>query len=419
MLRKIIRYLIIICCLTLVVYLFIKPILKKRNAATASTDANATLSAEGTPGGVALPVQVQPAIMGDLIIRVPATGTTEPLQVITIIPKTSGEIVELPVYEGKTVRKGDLLFRFDDREAKLAIAEARGALLRAQGEFGIWNYSRIETEKKQYSALSNFSEIEARWQLAQQKYTSGEISDSLFQQARINYETASVMAGKNQVEVAEASTGLLQARTALEKAQLALAFSEIRAPFSGIIGNLEIAHHQFVAGGKECCQLMDLSQVKVAVGILENEVSFLQPGRKAAVSFPAFPNEIFEGEIVTINPVIDPKTRTCRVTVMLLNPHNKIKSGMFAYVKLDAQIFHKKFLVPKPAVLIRDNRKLVFIVREGRAKWCYVETGLENEDFVEVLESKFDLKPEELVITDGHFTLVHDAPVRVVEAKKE
>lgn len=50
----------------------------------------------------------------------------------------------------------------------------------------------------------------------------------------------------------------------------------------------------------------------------------------------------------------------------------------------------------------------MFIVREGLAKWCYVETGLENEAFVEILDSTFDLKPGELVITSGHYTLVHD-----------
>jgi HlyD family secretion protein len=417
MFKKIIRYVIIIGCLALVVYLFIKPILNKQNAADAATDAEATLSTEGSSGSVSLPVQAQPAFIGDLVIRVSATGVTEPFQVITIVPKISGEIVELPIYEGRNIQKGDLLFRFDDREAKLAINEARGALLRAQGEFGIWNYSRIETQNNLKTSSSNFSEIETRWENAQAKHASGELSDSSLQQARVEFETASVMAGKNQVEVAEASTGLLQARTALEKSQLALAYCEIKAPFAGFVGNLEIANHQFVSAGKECCQLVDLSQVKVAVGVLENEVGFLQPGRKAAVTFPAFPNQVFEGRIETINPVIDPKTRTCRVTVLIPNSQNRIKSGMFAYVKLDAQIFHEKFLVPKPAVLIRDNRKLVFIVREGMAKWCYVETGLENEEYIEVLESKFELKPEELVITDGHFTLIHDAPVRVVEAK--
>ncbi|MFQ5677199.1 MAG: efflux RND transporter periplasmic adaptor subunit, partial [bacterium] len=71
------------------------------------------------------------------------------------------------------------------------------------------------------------------------------------------------------------------------------------------------------------------------------------------------------------------------------------------------------FLVPKEAILIRDQRKLVFIVRDGLAKWCYAETGLENDDFVEILSSTFGLKPGEMVITSGHYTLVHDARVKI------
>ncbi|MFQ5637297.1 MAG: hypothetical protein ACE5IR_04810 [bacterium] len=69
-------------------------------------------------------------------------------------------------------------------------------------------------------------------------------------------------------------------------------------------------------------------------------------------------------------------------------------------------------MVPKEAILICDQRKLVFIVRDGLAKWCYVETGLENEKYVEILDSTFGLKLGERVITSEHYTLVHDARVR-------
>lgn len=88
---------------------------------------------------------------------------------------------------------------------------------------------------------------------------------------------------------------------------------------------------------------------------------------------------------------------------------------MCAFAKLQAQIFCDRFIVPKEAGLVRDNRRLLFIVRDGLAKPCYLDTGLEDEQSVEILGSAFDVKEGELVITSGHYTLAHDTPVRVGE----
>jgi membrane fusion protein (multidrug efflux system) len=81
-------------------------------------------------------------------------------------------------------------------------------------------------------------------------------------------------------------------------------------------------------------------------------------------------------------------------------------------------------MVPRSSLLERDNRTLVFVFEPdspgsdtGLAKWTYVTTGLENEDFFEVVpgEGTTMLEPGQLVLTEGHYTLIHDARVRVVE----
>ena len=101
------------------------------------------------------------------------------------------------------------------------------------------------------------------------------------------------------------------------------------------------------------------------------------------------------------------------------NPGALLKSGMFATVRIAVNRYPNRLLVPRAAVVERDRRQLVFIVRDGKAFWCYVETGLENDDYVEVVSSAFDLKPGEPVIVDGHFALAHNAPVEVDERKKD
>jgi multidrug efflux pump subunit AcrA (membrane-fusion protein) len=83
---------------------------------------------------------------------------------------------------------------------------------------------------------------------------------------------------------------------------------------------------------------------------------------------------------------------------------------MHAEVEIAADIYKDRLLVPQEAVLVRGGRKLVFTVEEGLAKWRYIEVGLENKDYAEVLDG---IKEGEMVIVEGHFTLAHDARVQV------
>ncbi len=83
---------------------------------------------------------------------------------------------------------------------------------------------------------------------------------------------------------------------------------------------------------------------------------------------------------------------------------------MHAEVEIAAEIYEDRLLIPQDAVLVRMGRKLAFVVEEGIAKWRYIEVGLENEDYAEVLDG---IKEGETVIIEGHFTLAHDAKVRI------
>jgi multidrug efflux pump subunit AcrA (membrane-fusion protein) len=133
---------------------------------------------------------------------------------------------------------------------------------------------------------------------------------------------------------------------------------------------------------------------------------------------------VLTGRVASINPVVDPRTRTARVTVLLPNPDGAVKPGMYARVRIAARLFPDRIMVPRGSILERDNRTLVFVFEpdsegssQGTAKWTYVTTGLENDEFVEIVpgEGTTLLEPGQIVLTEGHYTLIHDARVRVVE----
>jgi len=164
--------------------------------------------------------------------------------------------------------------------------------------------------------------------------------------------------------------------------------------------------------------VVDLDPIKVEVQVLEAEIGYLTEGRRASVSFAAFPGETFNGRISTINPVVNPDTRTARVTVLLSNPQGRIKPGMYARVSLDANYFPDRILVPRTAILEKDRRTMLFVFEGGRAKWRYVTTGLENDSQIEIVpnDETSMVEPGEVVLVDNHFYIIHDAPVELVES---
>jgi RND family efflux transporter MFP subunit len=186
------------------------------------------------------------------------------------------------------------------------------------------------------------------------------------------------------------------------------------------VASIQVVEGQFVRNGDELLTVVDLDPIKVEVQVLESEVGYLSPGRGASISFSAFPGETFRGTIETINPVVEQQTRTARVTVMVPNPSGRILPGMYARVSLEARTFADRLLVPRAAILERDRRSMLFVFegegQQGLAKWRYVTTGLMNETLVELVPNPDTdmVEPGEVVLIDGHYTLTHDAPIRLV-----
>jgi RND family efflux transporter MFP subunit len=414
---RIVGIIVILFFLVLITTTFILPKFK-----SGKTESSETNTEEKTKQVKATPVLVEasPAFRGELIIRVSASGSTEAIRFLTICPKIGGEISGLPIREGQFVKKGDLLIKLDDTEHQLDLADARNSLLTAQGEYEIKKIDRKTLDQLVDStAVDKYLLAKVEWEKAQALYKNGEINEASYNSVRLNYQSAQILTGIRHEEVVASKTGFSSAFNAHERAKLNLSRLTLTAPFNGFIGDLNVQPGQFVSPGTECCKIIDLSRMRINVGVLESEIQHLKIGRTASIELPAYPSEKFTGKIVTINPILNPENKTFRVCVELNNPNYKIKAGMFAYVKLDAQIYQDKLLVPRTAILTRDQRTLIFVIRKNEdgatlAKWSYVDTGLENEEYVEILKSNLGLDPGEQVITSGHYTLAHDAEVRVV-----
>ena len=251
-------------------------------------------------------------------------------------------------------------------------------------------------------ARADFVSAEARFQ--EMTFFDDEITDPA---VRVERERLS-----------RARSGLAQAEVTLQEATINLARTSVKAPFPGRVADLRVVEGQFVGQGTELMTIVDLDPIKVEVQVLEKEIGYLQEGRRATVTFAAFPGETFDGRVATINPVVDPEFRTARVTVLLPNPRGRIKPGMYARVSLEAQYYPDRILVPRSAILEKDRRDMLFVFEDGRAKWRYVTRGLESDRLVEIVENDETsmVEPGEIVLVDNHFYISHDAQVQLVDA---
>jgi len=361
---------------------------------------------------VAIQVKVAEATRDDLIIKLRSPGEAVTDRKIDMKAEVEGVVELLNVQESQHVNKGDVLLELDDKPYRLDYENAEATRLKSLSELILdQRFSDVEEasggKEEEIGILAKKQFDEAR-----ELYQKGLISREEFEKRSLQYERVLIESGEKKDEVMAAMKGLTQAEINVKKAQIALEKTRIAAPFSGIITDIKVSPGENITVGRELFKLVNISRIRVHARVLESEIGKMAVGREVDLHFSAYPGKLFKGKVSAISPVVNPEDKTCKVFVDVDNPQEEIKPGMHADVEITAEIHRNRLLVPQDAILTRSGRKLLFVVEGGLAKWRYVEVGLENENYAEILDG---VEAGEQVIIEGHFTLAHDASVKVVE----
>lgn len=365
------------------------------------------------PGGEApLPVRALPVVRGDLVIRLTSPGEVFAMKRAVIRPEVSGSLKKFEAEEGRAVRAGDVLARIDDRPYVLRLESAEAERLRRLSETLVENPFGSVEKRADADTEEKVRDSAAMLEASAARYAARGIGLEEFDMVQKAHEALLIEAGLKKDVVRAASKGLTQAEVEVAVARLDLERTSVRAPFPGILTGIRVSVGETVSPGQDLMTIVDVRDIRIEARVLESEIGRMKPGREAGVRFGAYPGRVFKGRVRTVSPVVDPGDRTCAVHVAIDNSSGEIKPGMHAEVEVAAEIYRGRLLVPQGAVLVRGGRKLVFAVENGLAKWRYIETGLENERYVEVLKG---VREGESVILEGHLTLAHDARVTLVE----
>jgi membrane fusion protein, multidrug efflux system len=186
----------------------------------------------------------------------------------------------------------------------------------------------------------------------------------------------------------------------------------INAPISGIVGNLNLDPGSMVAPGIPVAMVANINAVKVEINIPENDISYIKTGNKANIKVSSYPNDIFNGQLTKISPVLNPMSRTSQASISILNPGHKLRPGMFANVDVIIKEDTNVVVVPAKAVVENGDKKVVFVLNGETAEMKEVSIGLENNDFVEILAG---INSGEQIITLGNYGLTDKSRVKIIK----
>ena len=407
--KILILFLVLIICFLGVYFIF----LKKSPDSPPAEESTETIK-EGSDEVSDAPVSIRTmtAHRGDLKMKLKSPGEAFTREKIIVKAEVSGRIKNLNIEEGQHVKKGDLLMELDNRQYQLDLENARASYLQKLSELLMEQKFSQNQESESEQNRPELDKAKKEFDEANSLFAKGLISADEFENASKKYEMVLIESGELQGEIREAAKGVTQADIQVKKAQMDLEKTKISAPFSGIICDIQVAPQEHVSNAQELFTLVNIDQIQVHAKVLESEVGKMKTGREVTLSFSAHPEKDFKGTVKSISPIIDPEDRTCKVVVVMRNPDEVIKPGMHAEVEIITDIYEDRLLIPQEAILLRGGRKLAFVVEGELAKWRYLELGLENEDYAEVIDG---VQEGEEVAVEGHFTLAHDARIRVVK----
>jgi RND family efflux transporter MFP subunit len=325
------------------------------------------------------PVVVSSVVQRQITESVVLVGTAAPRVRSLFASEVEGLVEKLYVDEGQAVKKGQVLARLGSSTLKIQLDMARAALK--------------ETEERFLQAKG---ELERSIKLRR--------SESIPEKKLLD-DQFEVRAWEQRVKRQEAEISRLEDL---------LTKKTINAPFSGLVAQKHTEVGQWLERGGDVLTLIDIGRIHVMVPLHERYVDKIRVEDRASVSIHALGKTRYEGRVIAIIPEGDREARTFPVKVEIRNKNLRIKSGMLCQVTFSLGKPYKALLVPKDALITRDNQKFVFVYRNDIVKLVRLDIKGYHGAMAEVTG---DLNPGLSVVVRGNERLRDGQKVQVIQGK--
>ncbi|MDK9696885.1 MAG: efflux RND transporter periplasmic adaptor subunit [Siculibacillus sp.] len=361
--------------------------------------AGAVLLAWGTSEFVLGPrVFVVAPERGEVVRSIVATGRILAPYRVDIGAQITGTVAEIPVAEGQTVTRDQVLVRLDGREAEANVRLAEAALAQSRAKLRqiedvilpVARQSVAQAEANLAAAQAAFSRVE---KLKETGFaTQAQVDDArkardvaVAQTRSAHLQLESSRPGGTERVMAEAAVAQAEASAAASRTKLA--YTVITAPADGVLIARSIERGDVVQTGKTLMTLSPSGETQVVVQIDEKNMGLVAVGQKALVSADAYPDDRLPADLVYVNPSVDPQTATVQVKLRLPNPPAYVRQDMT--VSVDIEVARRPDALVLPTTAVHDpltRRAWVLVVEDGRAVRREVVVGLRGESRIEIVE---------------------------------
>jgi len=269
----------------------------------------------------------------DVPITVEASGTVTALQSVDLRAQTTSTVAQVLVKDGQAVKKGELLFRFDDRADRAALDKARAQLARDRA-------AQADLERQ----------FDRARELRAQNFVAQNAVDSA--QAQV-----------------DAGAALLRSdEAAVQAAQVALGYNELRAPISGRAGIVAVYPGSLVQASATAAPLVNIAQldpIAISFSVPETQLdALLAATRAGALAVEALPAGAapIQGRVTAVDNLVDTATGTIKVKAEFANPAQALWPGQYLRVRATLRTLKGVTVVPQAALILRGNERSVYVV---------------------------------------------------------
>lgn len=294
-----------------------------------------------------------------------SSGTIQANEVVELSAEASGIITEIYFEEGREVEQGELLLKINDSE--------------------------LQAQKQR---------AEFRLTLAEQRE---ERQRRLLQRGGISQEDYD--ATLNEVNVLRSEIELINAQ--IDK-------TEIRAPFSGIVGLKYVSVGSYIGPNTRIASLQEVDPIKIDFSVPERYISRVTVGDKINFTVQGV-DSTFTGEVYAIEPRINTETRTLQIRAISDNSGNLLYPGAFANITLILDEIDDALMVPTISIIPALNTQKIFVVREGVVSEEIIQTGIRTSEKVQVVEG---IQRGDTVLTTGLLQVRPGMQVEITEISK-
>jgi RND family efflux transporter MFP subunit len=254
------------------------------------------------------------------------TGSLAPFQQTDVAPQLAGQVISVAARPGDLVEEGDVLVQIDTQNLEIQLRQQRAT-----------------AEATRAQLVSADRQLER----TQELFDNGLTSSATLEQAVSSAEAlrANLVALEGQVASAE----------------LALNNATVRAPLAGTVSARTVEPGQTVAAGTSLMTVVDLSRVELQGSAPVGASAQIAVGQSVAVQVEGLPARSFEGEVVRINPVALPGTRTMPVYISLDNPDGVLRGGMFATGQI--VVNEQRDAVAVPDTALREDAEGTYVLK--------------------------------------------------------